>query len=131
MEAAILWTGEFTGKLPLINTWHAACVIKGRGRIYETPAFKKQKRDIAVSLPHVRELFTCRMDLELHIGLWSGTDTDAPIKGIMDCLEDAGIIKNDKQIRDITIRRLYHKRGAPDTLCVILKEFSDADRRGG
>jgi Holliday junction resolvase RusA-like endonuclease len=54
------------------------------------------------------------VDIRIVVSLWKRIDSDATVKAVMDTLEDAGVLADDKLIRDIVIERYYHKRDAPD-----------------
>jgi len=49
-------------------------------------------------------------------------DSDAILKPLFDALEDAGILRNDNQIRDYAVNRENKKRGEPDRVIVIVEE---------
>lgn len=115
-----VWNGSFTGKLPRVNEWHGARCIAGHGRIFETTKYKHQKADLAIAFRSRSVPISTPVDMVIELSLWKMRDTDGPIKGIMDALELAGVIENDRLIRDITIRRLYHKRDSADRLKVML-----------
>ena len=119
-RATTLWSGTYIGKLPKVNAWHSAKTGGGCARIFETPAFKRQKEDLAVSLPKPSAPITEAVDAVIELALWKQVDTDAPIKGVLDALEMAGVIANDRQIRNLVVHREYHKRGEPDRLAVRL-----------
>lgn len=109
----ILWRGRYRGALAKVNEWLA-------GRLYERPAFKQRKQDLAVSLIGPASPVDGAADLVAEVAMWSMVDTDAPIKAIMDAMEMARVLGNDRQIRDVIIRRRYHRRGQEDGLRVWL-----------
>ncbi len=117
----ILWQKSVATKLPAVNEWHGADVINGRARIFDTTKYKKLKKALTFQFMTPRFLpidFYCDMIIE--VTMWKVRDTDGPVKAIMDALEDAGIVTNDKKIRDIMIPRDYHKRDDTDELRVTL-----------
>jgi Holliday junction resolvase RusA-like endonuclease len=118
-----LWSGTYTGRLPGVNEWHKV----SRGRIYEGPEYRKAKEDMAVGFGLRRDPVIGPVDLLVDVSLWKMRDTDGPIKAIMDALELAGLIENDRQIRNIVINRTYHKKAEPDTLRVVLFEVGGLD----
>ena len=116
----IVWRGRYTGKLARVNEWHGARSIGGKARVYATTEFKAKKEALAISLIGPASPIADQVDLVVEVTLWKQTDTDAPIKAIMDALEDAGVIENDRQIRDIIIKRCYHRRDDTDGLRLFL-----------
>lgn len=120
----MIWQGSFAGKLPKVNDWHGARINNRHARIFETTKYKTEKESLAVAFLASRpaETITCAVDMRVTVSLWKMVDTDAPMKAIMDCLEAAGVVKNDRQIRSVEIARSYHKRGEPDQLTVELYE---------
>ena len=119
-EPVTLWSGTYEGKLPRVNEWHGAKMVAGHARIFESRIYRQRKEDLAVSLPKPPVPISQPVDLIVEVWLWKQTDTDAPIKGVMDALEMAGIVENDRLIRDITIARADHPRSEPDKLKVTL-----------
>lgn len=117
-DRTIVYQGYHKGRLPRINEWHGARAIAGKARIFETTDYKKNKRDMAVSFSATRPTrpIEHRVDMLIRVFLWKRIDSDACVKGVMDSLEDAGVIANDKQIRDIVIRRDYHPRDTVDSV---------------
>jgi len=117
-----LFTAEYTGRLARINEWHGATCSSGRARIFETTNYRARKKDLAEFLalqPHPH-LIVGAIDIELTMCLYRLTDTDAPIKALLDALEDARIIENDRQIRNMTVIRSDHKRGQEDSLIIVI-----------
>ena len=129
-----VWQGSFVvTRLPRVNQWHGATCIRGKSRIYEGAAWKKAKKELGEQIQlrfrvgHPPPAISTPVDAEITVSMWKRVDTDAPIKGILDCLEDARIVEDDKLIRDITVRREYHKRDEPDRVSIAL--ISPEERR--
>ena len=116
----IVWRGRYTGKLARVNEWQKARSIGGKAQTYASPEYKNKKEALAISLIGPASPIADQVDLIVEVTLWKQTDTDAPIKAIMDALEDAGVIENDRQIRDIIIKRCYHPRDDTDGLRLFL-----------
>lgn len=124
-----LWEGSYEGKLPRVNEWHAAKMVRGHARIFTSKIYTRRKEDLAMSLRSVSAPITEPVNLVVELWMWSRVDTDAPIKGILDALEMARVIENDRQIRNIVIRRDYHPRDEPDRLRVVLISIEATQNR--
>ena len=119
----LLWRGEYHGRLPRINRRHGARVIGGKGRVYVTPEYRKSVSDMARAFTgSIDETIDRAVDAYIKVSLWSRIDSDAPIKGILDALEQAQIVTNDKLVRDIHISREYHPRDDEDWVEITLGE---------
>lgn len=119
-EAVVVWEGLHRGRLPRVNEWHGAHTIRGKARIFEGSKYKRDKQAAAVSFSAVRpgKPIDYPVDCTIVVSIWKVLDTDAPIKGIMDALELGGILKDDRQIRHLTVKRKYHKRDTTDW-CIV------------
>lgn len=93
--------------------------------IYQTTKYKNFKVSLANAMRGVS--FEGYVDLKLCVSMWRVKDTDAPLKAVMDAIELAGVIKNDRYIRDIKIVRAYHKKNEPDTLVIDLYRTKQRD----
>lgn len=84
--------------------------------MFATAKYKQNKRDMAISFSATRpsQPIDYAVDMRIRISLWKRIDSDSCVKGVMDSLEDAGVIENDKQIRDVVIVRDYHPRDMLD-----------------
>jgi len=121
-EPTVVYEGEYTGRLPRINEWHGVHMVGPKPRIFETTRFKQNKRDMADGffVTRLKAPIEHQVDARIHVWTWKRLDSDAPVKGIFDALELAGVLKDDKQIRDFTVIRHYHHRDAPDVVKVKL-----------
>ncbi|MFW6074461.1 MAG: RusA family crossover junction endodeoxyribonuclease [Chloroflexota bacterium] len=117
-ERTIVYQGYHKGRLPRGNERLGARTIAGKARMFSTAQYKQNKRDMAVSFSATwpSQPIDYAVDMVIKIALWKRIDSDACVKGVMDSLEDAGVVANDKQIRDIVIRREYHPRDTPDSV---------------
>ena len=99
------------GNVQSVNKWHGARSIKKGNKniamIYETTEYKQFKRSLALSFKGM-EKQSGYVDLQVIVVLSSRADTGNIDKPIGDALEDAGVIDNDKFIRNITYMRQYH-----------------------
>ena len=89
-----------------------------RAMVYQSEAYKKFKESIAKVIPPAK--IDGYVDMKIVVSLWKIADTDNIIKPVQDALQLAGAIENDKFIRDILIKRKYHKRGEPDEIEISL-----------
>lgn len=126
-KPAVVYKGAHRGKLPRTNDMHGT---SRNGRIFVTASFKKRRADMAASFSTTRptEPIDYKVDCRLRISQWQVIDSDASVKGIFDALEMAGVVENDKQIRDFRVIRDYHKRDDDDTVRVTL--YVTSMRRG-
>jgi len=109
---------HFTGRIPSVNEWHGV----SHGRIFEKPKYKSAKREMRdnfwsqwVGEKEIDYYVDCTMTLVL----WKVRDTDDALKPIFDAIEEAGIIKNDKLIRNIVVGREYHAKNEPDGVFIV------------
>ena len=121
-EPAVVYEGEYAGRLPRINERFGTHMVGRRPQIYETPLFKSNKSDMAVGFMVTRPKAPIEhpVDARIHVWAWKVMDSDASIKGIFDALEIANVLKNDNLIRDYAVIRDYHRRDAPDLVQVKL-----------
>lgn len=121
-EPTVVYEGEYAGRLPRVNEWHGTHMVGSKPQIFATTLFEQNKSDMAVGFMVTRPMPIIEhpVDARLHVWTWKRLDSDAPIKGIFDALELAGVLRDDKQIRDFTVIRHYHPRDAPDLVKVKL-----------
>jgi Holliday junction resolvase RusA-like endonuclease len=122
-----VYEGRYVGKLARVNEWHASRRIGSKSTIYETTAFKTKKRSAAAAfmLTRPETPIDYPVDARIRVSMWKVKDTDAPIKGLLDALEYAGVVANDRLIRDIRVIRYYHHRDADDQVEVKLLQTSE------
>lgn len=93
--------------------WHQiAHFARAMGRPYwiaPTDEVKTAQEVIALQARvSIRAQFTG--EVELNIAAYGAFDADNALKIILDSLQDAGIVKNDRQVRKITIERDYTRK---------------------
>lgn len=93
--------------------------------VYQTAKYKDFKTSLADSMRGVK--ISGYLDLMIHVSMHKIRDTDNPLKPVMDALEQSGVIKNDKFIRDIKVVRGYHAKGEPDILIIDLYRIKYRD----
>ncbi len=107
MDNIAIWTG----KVQSVNRWHGARAIysggKARAMLFELPAYKKFKKSLANAFSIMKKT-EGYVDLVVTVALSSRADTGNIDKPIGDALEMAGVIKNDRFIRNIAYYRHYH-----------------------
>jgi len=102
------------GKAESVNRWHGARAIRSGHKwiamIFETPKYKKFKNSMLVVFMADRFQFPKEtyVDMQITACLNKTNDTGNFEKAIGDTLEKAGIISNDRFVRNITIIRRYH-----------------------
>ena len=109
--AAKSYVATWKGRVESVNRWHGArCVQKGKksiGMIYEQAAYRKFKETLARSFM-VLGRYDGYVDLQVSVVLSPRADTGNLDKPIGDALELAGVLENDRYIRNITYKRHYH-----------------------
>ena len=127
----MIWKGKTVG----VNDWTAVrVVVKGRqaskvygavrsGLIKLVPiVYKKAKYKAFVSdlSARMREELTRHgknyVDVEIWYSAWKVRDTDGVIKPVLDALEEAGVVDNDRYVRNIRVCREYHGRDEEDEI---------------
>lgn len=63
-----------------------------------------------------------KTDVIVQIIIWTNKDIDACIKIILDSIELAGVIENDKQVKEIQIVKKETKRSEQEKLIVLIGE---------
>lgn len=127
----------YKGKVLSVNKWHGARAIfnKFKNRwtamIYATTDYKNYKKKLIQSFLNAPKI-TGYVDMQLTVCLPLGSDTGNIEKAAGDALEEAGIIENDKFVRNINILRHYHpgsgsKNKYDDYLIIELTEVPEED----
>lgn len=123
-----LFSLSWIGKLVSFNRYLAARAIKRKadGRLmafmYATKEYKALVKNLVNTMKQNKEIPTIQhyVDMVIYVSRWKIADTGNIEKPIGDALEDAGIITNDRLIRNIFIFRGYHAKGQNDNLKVSL-----------
>jgi Holliday junction resolvase RusA-like endonuclease len=120
--AAVLYKAVYDGRLPRLNEKFGARSVRQKARLFTTGKYKRGLSDMAAAFAaaRTRAKIDFPVDCTLEVSMWKMLDTDAPIKAIMDALEAAGVLKDDRQIRHLTVLRRYHKRDSTDRVVVQL-----------
>lgn len=118
----VLFEAQYTGPLPRINEKFGACVVCGSARLYNSASYRKKVESIVWSFRVAvdRPPIDFPVDAELVFVLSKRTDSDACVKGVLDALEKAGVVANDRLIRNIRIERRYKAQRASDRVGVRL-----------
>ena len=91
-------------------------------RMVPNPDYKKFKKSLAGEFENHAERFDGEVYVYVRMSIHPAMDSDAILKPLFDALEDAGILRNDNQIRDYAVNRENKKRGEPDRVIVIVEE---------
>lgn len=129
-----IWTGETVS----VNQWHRATTqrdhVRGKtfARIYQGPAYAKYKESLAIAARNAlttsgAEPFSNYVDMEVHLYLWKMKDSDGVDKPLGDALEDAGVVENDRLIRNRFIYRHYHRKSEMDMMLITVTAVSDEE----
>jgi Holliday junction resolvase RusA-like endonuclease len=86
------------------------------------PEYKRFIQDMAWRVKLNGCSFPGKIDVTLEVTTWKLRDTDSLDKPCLDALEQGGVVKNDNQVRDLQIKRLYHKKGELDTIRFFISE---------
>jgi Holliday junction resolvase RusA-like endonuclease len=78
---------------------------KGRGRWVPNKDYQAFKESIAWVCKAHGEFFDCPVSVRLHLVLNPRIDAQNVVKPVLDALEIAGIIKNDRQVRRFQFHR--------------------------
>ena len=108
---SVKWTGRVVGA----NRLHAVKCVSGRPLVYNTQAYKAFQESIhpvLCQIPHI----TGHVDIRLEVTLAKQRDTDGVLKPVLDAIETAGVVSNDRYVRHILMTRKYHGPGNPDVL---------------
>ena len=123
----IIFDGIWYGKTVGVNKWHGARALRNKNnkwiaQIFETKEAKEFKNSLVSSWVTKKTYlnFDGFVDMAVSLNLWKMKDSDSCIKFLMDSLEDAGILENDRKIRNIFIYRHYHKKSELDIIKVRL-----------
>ena len=104
-----------------------------RRTVYKKPAVRKWQNETVEYLSREwKKKAALTKELELRIEFTSKDhrkwDIDNRIKPLQDCLERSGIIKNDRQIERLQVRRRY---GDQERTHIILMEYSESEAEEG
>lgn len=120
--AKLLFKYSFTGTIPRANRMYGhRCIPNKRSSkpaylpiVFMTKEYKDFKKKIEAQVP--AKHYTGKIDLDIKVWFYRLKDTDSFIKPFLDAIESAGLVEDDKQVRDINIQREYHKRREQDHL---------------
>lgn len=115
------------GKTVSTNRRNMTRCVRGRAMVYQGKDYRAFKTDMikVFQIQNATPTISGFCDMTLWLSLWKVKDTDGPVKAIMDALEGAEVIKNDKLIRHIKINRSYHKKNEQDIVRVELNLVSN------
>ena len=121
---------NWQGRAVSVNKWTRTRVIKQGGKhiamVYKTTVYKNFVKSLADAMlsANIKTVPSdAYIDIVIYTSMWKMRDSDSSVKPICDAIEDAQIIKNDRQIKDILIHRGYHKRDEPDIIQVWIADI--------
>ncbi len=99
-------------------------VVKGRPRSVTSAEYKKCKKDlilmIKAQLPEWWEPMS--EGVEIEIGIQTYKDITNVAKVLLDALEGAGVMKNDRYVDILRMYKTPIKRGSLDTVTIEIKD---------
>jgi Holliday junction resolvase RusA-like endonuclease len=119
------YTAKWTGKAVSANRRLAP----GRGgRLYRTADYTAFLKSLAVTFQAAKMLQgweTTRDDVAVEIRAWlpAQMDGEAVQKPVLDALQLAGVVENDRQCRDVRVRHMG--TGAVSRIEIVLKPLTD------
>ena len=121
----------WTGKAARVNQWLGSRAIRKKNKwialMFEKEEYRNFKIDFGSRAAMQLKRVEGPLDLYIEIWLWKMRDTDGAIKAIQDALESHGAIENDRFIRDLTVKRHYHKKGEEDSIIVKLIKIPEEE----
>lgn len=114
----------------MITFWHGRAVSEnqrlapGKGRYRVNEEYQAFKEGIAWVCKGHRAVFEGPVGVRLFLLLNPRMDAQNIIKPVLDGLELAGVIKNDRQVRRLSIYREDRQLKEEDTIGIIVTELS-------
>jgi len=104
-----VYQGRAVTLLPRVNRKFNATVVGGKARLFMAKDYRERLEALVWSfrVAHHGPPIDHLVDAKVQVRMSKRTDTDAPIKAILDALERAGVIANDRRVRSILIVRKY------------------------
>jgi len=113
----------------MIASWHGRAIsendrlLPGKGRFRINPAYKAFKESVAWFCMQELEYFEGPVSVRLFMELNPRIDAQNVIKPVLDDLELAGVIKNDKQVRSFSFHREDRAAKEEDKIGISVKEI--------
>lgn len=113
----------------MICFWHGRAVsendrlLPGKGRLIPNKDYKAFKESVAWTCKAHYEHFEGSVSVRLFMELNPRMDAQNVIKPVLDALEIAGIIKNDKQVRTFSFYRGDRKPKEEDRIGILVQEM--------
>ena len=113
----------------MIVFWHGRAVsendrlLPGKGRFRLNPAYKAFKESVAWFCKLENEQFKGPVSVRLWMELNPRIDAQNVIKPVLDALEVAGTIKNDKQVRSFSFYREDRAPREEDKIGISVREI--------
>lgn len=122
----VIFSFQWTGKAVGVNRR----LIKARnGRFVLSPAYRAFKDSLHLTInTSGRPVAPHQGTLHVTVYQESNHDCDALLKPVIDAMEAAGVLKDDKQVMSITVRRIPKlKRTHDDHIEVSVREYADEE----
>jgi Holliday junction resolvase RusA-like endonuclease len=98
-------------------------IIPGKqGRFVSNPAYRAFKESVAWECKAHGEYFDCPVSVRLTIAISPRMDAQDVIKPVLDALELAGVIRNDRQVKHFQFHREPKQRGEQDRITIYVTE---------
>lgn len=125
----------WSGKVVSVNRWTRARVVRRKNdgkyiaTVYTTHEYKDFVTSLSAALLADERVRYGKqyVDVTITCYMWKMRDTDSIIKPVLDALEKAKIVDNDRYVRDIAVHRYYNDR---DELDQVEVEIIPADGAG-
>ena len=86
----------------------------GNGRFYKSAEAKQWEEDayyLIKACRNQKRLWSEKVHIIMSCTKYRELDIDAPIKIVLDALENAGLFKNDKDVMELIILKKFNERG--------------------
>lgn len=117
----------------MIASWHGKAVSENRrllpgaakGRLISNPDYKAFKESVAWACKLENEHLEGPVSVRLFLELGLRMDAQNVIKPVLDALELAGVIKNDKQVRSFSFHREDRAAKEEDRIGILVQEMKE------
>lgn len=116
----------------MIAFWSGRAVSENRrmipgkqGRHVSNPEYRAFKESVAWTCKAHGEYFDCPVSVRLHLILNPRMDAQNVVKPVLDALEIAGVIHNDRQVRRFYFDREDRGLGEEDRITITVTEVKE------
>lgn len=106
-------------KLPNTNNKYTV----SRGRMVINPEYKRRQETLALLFKQSKTDLTGFQDsiYNISIEVWTYLDIDQCLKGVIDVLEEIGLISNDRNIFRLDVKKVPMKKNKRDRIYIIIR----------